>query len=332
MIPTAFMAVMLPDGTFHAEMDAPQASSTRVLVLSSNKGGVGKTTVATNLAVYVRALRESLPVLVISLDDQQVVDRMFALRRPEPGEGNLKHGWAERSFARLIQLGQYGVHFVPSAPDVTLLKARAEDPRTLWGILDRSEWPGLVILDTKADLEALTRSAYHAADRVLIPVSDRASLEEAGKSFALLEREGLGRERGRVLLTLVDRRTRLRGESGAMLGRLLAEIRRRGWPCCETYLSRSPTVEGLNSGGGRPLSILHHAQGTAAHSQMRALTEELLQDLRLARIDAAPEPAVLWGPQRGETPLRPALESLASGILGALGRRQPRDRSRRESG
>jgi cellulose biosynthesis protein BcsQ len=41
-----------------------------VLAVVSNKGGVGKTTVATNLAVYLRAMREDLPILLIGLDDQ----------------------------------------------------------------------------------------------------------------------------------------------------------------------------------------------------------------------------------------------------------------------
>jgi len=321
-------------GTFSAEMDAPPAQPSPVLAVSSNKGGVGKTTLATNLAIYLRALREDLPVLVLSLDDQQVVDRMFALRPPgvtdsarlrlaarglAPGEGNLKHGWAERSFARLIQLGEYGVHFVPSAPDVTLLKARAEDPRTLRRILSRSEWKGVTILDTKSDLEALTRNAYHAADRVLIPVADRASLEEAARSFDLLEQAGLGRERGRAVLTLVDARTRVREDGTPLLARLQAEIARRAWPCYRTHLSRSPTVEGLNSGGGRPLSILHHARGTAAHGQMRDLAEEVLRDLGLGR-SAGSEPAVLWGPRPGDA-LGPALQGLAHGIFGALRRR-----------
>jgi chromosome partitioning protein len=302
-------------------MQSPPASHAPVLAISSNKGGVGKTTVATNLAVYLRALREELPVLVVSLDDQQVVDRMFALRPLGPGDGHLKHGWAERSFARVIQLGEYGVHFVPSAPDVTLLKARAQDPRTLRRILALTGWQGMVILDTKSDLESLTESAYHAADRVLIPVADRASLEEAGKSFALLERAGLGRERGRVVLTLVDRRTRVRGEGIHLMASLLAEVRRRGWPYYRSYLSRSPAVESLNSGSGRPLSILHHAQGTAVHGQMRELTEEILQDLGLSRVVLEPAgDAMLWGRPR-QAALGPALAGLTSGILGALRRR-----------
>jgi cellulose biosynthesis protein BcsQ len=265
-----------------AVVSAPPNPSTRapVLAVSSNKGGVGKTTVAANLAIFVRALREDLPVLVVGLDDQQVLDRMFGLRPLLPGEGNLKHGWAERSLARVIQLGQYGVHFVPSPPDLTLLKARAEDPRTLARILAATEWPGLAILDTKSDLEALTLNAYHAADRVLLPVADWSSLEEAGKAIGILERAKLGVDRARVVLTLVDLRSK-EGGGLHLVDRLLDEIERRSWPCYTTHLSRSPRVEMLNSSQPRPLSILHHARGSIAHSQLRDLAGELLADLGL---------------------------------------------------
>ena len=270
-----------------------------IVAVSSNKGGVGKTTLATNLAVYARALREDLPVLIVGLDDQRSIDRMFGLRPPQPGEANLKHAWAERSLASAIQLGEYGVHFVPSPPDVSLLKARAEDPRALARILRQSEWPGLVLLDTKSDLEALTQSAWFAADRILVPVSDRASLEEAGKVFRALERSGLGSERARVVFSLVDRRARDE-RGGPLFERLEAEVRRRGWPRYESAISRSPRVEALNSGDEKPRSILHHARGTAVHGEMQALCREVLRDLApaLARVAPGSEPrgdAELWG-------------------------------------
>lgn len=278
---------------------APRTPRTRVVAVVSNKGGVGKTTVATNLAIYLRALREDLPVLLLSLDDQLVVDRMFALEPVREEDPNLKHAWAERCLDRAVRLGEYGVHFVPSPPETAGLKSRAENPETLSRILERSKWEGLVVIDTKSDLEALTRNALHAADRVILPVADRSSLDEAAKALALLERSRRG-GRARVLLTLADARTRVDPDGGPELrGLLRAEVERRGWPCYATSLSRSPRVEALISGGHAPLSILHHARGTALHRQMRELAEELLTDLGLGApagplrpmpTAAAPEP------------------------------------------
>jgi cellulose biosynthesis protein BcsQ len=274
----------------------PQARRSRVLVVSSNKGGVGKTTVATNLAIYLRALHEDLPILVLSLDDQGIVERMFGLDVVPPGDGNVKHGWAERSFERVIHLGQYGVHYVRSAPDTALLKARADDPTTLHRILDRTEWQGIVIIDTKSDLEGLTRNALYAADRVIVPVSDWAALEEAGKVFATLAR--LGRPPcARILLTLVDHRTHVEATGEELALRLRDETRARGFSLYESALSRSPRVEALNSEGGHPLSILHEARGTSVHREMRALAEEVARDLeldpgsRLRRASLRSEPA-----------------------------------------
>jgi len=270
---------------------SPVLSRGPVITVSSNKGGVGKTTLATNLAIYTRALREDLPVLIVGLDDQGTIDRMFGLRNARPGDPNLKHAWAERSLAQAAQLGQYGVHFVASPPDVALLKARAGDPHTLSRIIAQTEWPGLVILDTKSDLEALTLNAYHAADLILVPIADWSSLEEAEKIFALLARQGLDTERARVVFTLVDRRSRVGGVDGPTLFRRLRdEVSRRGWRDYKTPLSRSPRVETLNSAGSKPLSILHHAKGTAVHSQFRELTLEVLGELGLSdRLDLAPE-------------------------------------------
>ena len=279
-----------------------RARAPRVLAVASNKGGVGKTTVATNLAVYVRALREDLPVLLVGLDDQGFLDRMFTLRPPGPGGGNLKHAWAERSLDRMIQLGQYGVHFVASPPDLASLKARAEDPDTLRRILERTQWDGLVVLDTKSDIEALTLNALHAADRIVLPVADWASLEEAGKLYTILERSDRA-ARARILLTLVDARTRVDDPHQDLRAVLEAEIGRRGWARYASYLSRSPRVEALNSGHGRPLSILHHAQGTVVHRQMRTLADEVLVDLGLGGVG---------GPRREEATMELPLDRLGS--------------------
>ena len=54
-----------------------------VITISSEKGGVGKTTLATNLAIYLKALSEDLPVSVVSLDNHFTVDKMFCHQRAE---------------------------------------------------------------------------------------------------------------------------------------------------------------------------------------------------------------------------------------------------------
>src|SRR5262249_36440682 len=93
----------------------------RTLVVASNKGGGGKTTIATNLAVYLRAMREDLPILLIGLDDQPAIDRMFAIEPGEPAQ-TIADVLRSRSLAPAIRLGNYGVHYVPTSPRIGALK------------------------------------------------------------------------------------------------------------------------------------------------------------------------------------------------------------------
>jgi Flp pilus assembly CpaE family ATPase len=259
---------------------APRAF--QVLTVASNKGGVGKTTIATNLAVFLRALREDLPILVLEFDDQTMPDRMFAID-PRPGGQDVATALRSGNFADAARLGQYGVHYVPSSPDMSELKKEIEDPFYLQSVLMRTGWEGLVIIDTKSDLEILTQNAIAASDLSIVVVHDLASLQQAQKLYALLDQWSVPRERARVLLSLVDRRIKY-AEGEDVLGFLISRIRALGFPLFETFLSRSHTIEALYTNPeGRAHSILHGARTSLVHRQMRHLAQDVLQDLEAQR-------------------------------------------------
>jgi chromosome partitioning protein len=249
----------------------------RVLTLANNKGGIGKTTLAANLAVHLRALREDLPILVIGLDDQNTLDRMFAvdsIRRPD-----VLNGLRAGSFAGVACEGRYGIHYVPSCEDIGPAKRLVGELFDLQAILDRTAWRGLVILDAKSDFEILTRNALVASDLVLVVVKDRASLHQSEKVFRLLRECGRPPESASVLLSMVDRRIRLDRAGGEdVLGMLIAEIRRRGYPLLESFVSHSPKIAALESDPADVLlPVAVGARRSVIHRQLLHAASDVLK-------------------------------------------------------
>ena len=249
------------------------------MTVTSNKGGVGKTTFALNLAVYLRAMREDLPILLVGLDEQDTVQRMLALGEAPP-HANVVSGLRRGTFESSVRLGQFGVHYVPSSRQVSLLKSEI---RTLWHLdetLRRTAFSGLVILDTKSDLEILTQNAVAASDLTVVLVKDLASLREADHLYALTDSWGRPRERTQVLLSLVDLRVKYAEGESDILALLLAGLRERGYAHFPTFISRSRAIEALYTNpAGRTLTILHGAPRSRVHRQMHALAGDVLATL-----------------------------------------------------
>src|SRR5262249_61259500 len=95
--------------------------------LTSNKGGVGKTTVAVNLAVLLRTLRPELPVLLIGLDDQDLIDRMFRLGEAAPAS-DIAQALRGGGLDAAIQLGRHDLHYVPTSAAGADLKREITPP------------------------------------------------------------------------------------------------------------------------------------------------------------------------------------------------------------
>jgi cellulose biosynthesis protein BcsQ len=143
------------------------------------------------------------------------------------------------------------------------------------------DWSGIVVIDTKSDVEILTQNAIAASDLALIVVADQASLIQAERIYALLREWNLPPEHARVVLSMVDLRIKYsEGETRDILALLISEIRARGYPLFESFISRSQKVESLYTNPeGRAYSILHGAGGSLVQRQMRHLADDVLRAL-----------------------------------------------------
>jgi len=138
----------------------------------------------------------------------------------------------------------------------------------------------VLILDTRPILDWFTEAAMLAADLVLTPVKDRASLVNAAALREILQAAGRA-ERLWLVPSLVDARARLNSEV-RICDFLAFAARERDYQVTELMISKSPRVESLASGfSTRIPPVLTHARQTAVHSQMRQLAEFML-DRRVA--------------------------------------------------
>lgn len=190
----------------------------KIISLVNQKGGVGKTTSAINLATYLAA--EGKKTLLVDLDPQSNASSGLGIDSARAAK-NLYHGLVlgHPMAEIIINSGNLGLDIIPSSQDlagaaIELADVENREYQLYERLREIRMGYDYIIIDSPPSLGLLTINGLVASDEVIIPVqTEYFALEGLGQLLNTIDlvRENLQPRLkiGGVLLTMFDRRNRL---------------------------------------------------------------------------------------------------------------------------
>ncbi len=258
----------------------------RIMAISNQKGGVGKTTTAINLGTGLAAIGRR--VLVVDLDPQGNASTGLGIDRTSRAVSSYDVLMGDATVAEAaVETNIPGLSIIPSTIDLTGAELELVDmPRRAYRLREALEAAGAVtgneldyvLIDSPPSLGLLTVNALVAAKSVVVPLQcEFFALEGLSMLMKTIERIRSGFNAGLeiqgVVLTMYDKRNNLSDQVAQDVRDYLGDKVYR------TIIPRNVRVSEAPSHGKPALLYDHKCAGSIAYMQ---LASEMLRRERLA--------------------------------------------------
>lgn len=256
----------------------------KIIAIANQKGGVGKTTTAINLAASLAALEYKS--LVIDADPQANSTSGLGLNPKEKRNSIYECMIGQEDVKNVIQPTEFEyLYIVPSHIDlvgaeIEMINIENREERMRQALLPIKDDYDFILIDCSPSLGLVTVNALTAADSVVVPVQcEFFALEGLGKLLNTIKiiqtRLNTNLQIEGILLTMYDARLRLSNQVVEEVQKHFEELVFRTIIPRNIKLSESPSF-------GLP-TIAHDADSKGATSYL-SLAQEVLEKNNLVRV------------------------------------------------